>query len=138
MVDFTRDTDDAMRERVLVQLTDILARHGGVLSPQVEIKEFAVVRTNDRKGYRSERAYTNASPYQGSPKTLIRIEVEAPDDVTEEFRELVGLVIAAETTHLSEEQQARLLTAQLELAEAQRRVDEAQAAVNPARADETK
>jgi hypothetical protein len=63
----------------------------------VEVETFSVERTNERKGVRDPRPYDNT--YRASQldaKTRITIQVEAPDDSTEQFSQLAKLAAALE------------------------------------------
>jgi hypothetical protein len=115
---FEDTADGAWRDRILQTLRNVNAtvarRH---------VKEFAVVRTNDRKGYRDHRDFVNDSPYQGDPMTLIRIEIEVPDDVTPSFRQLVDDVIEAEKLGKKAATRAKLAAAKDKAAAAQAEVD---------------
>ncbi|QIQ63310.1 hypothetical protein SEA_SETTECANDELA_194 [Mycobacterium phage Settecandela] len=109
------DLDTDVRAQVLAALPGVLD------DVRADIRAFEVTRTNDRKGYRDERPYLNNSPYQGSPRTLVRIEVEFYDNMAQA---VVDRVIGVERQVLRARHQLEVEAAQRDLEAAQARVDE--------------
>lgn len=86
------------------QLDQLAALRHAVLAKLIELNAdpessenyaaFQVIRTNERKGYRDERPFSNDSPYQDEPKVRIAISLELDDSVLGE--ELVATIAALE------------------------------------------
>lgn len=107
------DKDDAsMRQRILATLIEV-----DKVVPSRHVNQFSVVRTVNRKGHRTAVATFNdkwtQDPYYGDPRIRISIEIELPDNVTEEFSELV-----AELTEIEEIGERRAKEKRLEAAKA--------------------
>lgn len=100
----TGKDDRAMRQRVLATLLEVdkavQGRH---------VVEFEVVRTVNRKGYRHQRSFGEAEgPYNGDPKTLVKVVVEVPDDVRPSFRTLVADVARIEADGIRAAKEAKV------------------------------
>jgi hypothetical protein len=121
---FETDSQDdrSMRQRVLGELA-ILDKD---VSGEDHIRAFYVVRTVDRKGYRTPVPTFDdevAAQY-GEPMTQITVVYEVPDDVNLGLQALVTNIKETEERQLREAKEAQLEDAKLRAAAAQAEIDQ--------------
>lgn len=115
MPGYTEPADREMRQRIL----GVIAGIDQKVSKR-HLKEFTVLRSYARKDARTHCNFVDeAGPHRSDPMTVIRIEIEVPDDVTPELRRLVVDITEVERLGVLEAKRAALQRAKDVAAKAQ-------------------